>query len=75
MSHALMRKGLDKDVYEGVYSVCMDVTNKEITAEQVMNSFGHIMAQLDKVGLTKLDTKPVYNRNSIESSNKAQGYG
>ena len=74
MSHDLLRRSLDKEVYSAVKLVCMDLKQK-IEPDDLLESFGHIMAVMDKVGLTKLDTKPIYNRNSIEQSNKAQGYG
>lgn len=74
MSHALLKRGLDEPDYNGCVAVCMDVNRKDVEPDDLMEAFGHMMTVLDKVGLTKLDTKPVYNRNSIEQSNKAQGY-
>lgn len=74
MGHQLLKRALSKDEFNAVSVVCIDIKTK-IEIEDIITAFSIIMRVLDSMGLIKIDTKPVYNRNSIEQSNRAQGFG
>ena len=68
----LKRRCTDAD-YEKVRKTCMDLEEKVDTTE-MMEAFMIILQVLDVLQLTKLDTKPVYNRHKVEEANKQHGY-
>ena len=72
--HALMKRKLSPENYQKLRNICFELNTKP-TQEEILEAFLIIDEQLDASGLLRLDTKPVFNRNRIEESNKAHGYG
>jgi len=71
--HAMLKRRLTPEQYEQLNHVCKDLKH-DADAPEIMKCFIIIHDQLDKLGLLKLDTRPVYDSTDIEASNKAQGY-
>lgn len=72
-TNALLKRRLEPSIYSRIENVCMDLS-KTFTQSEVVECFLLMHNVLDKIGLLKLDVKPVYDHTDIEASNKAQGY-
>ena len=72
-SHTLLKRNLGKEDYQDLIDTCLS-TSSQITHETCLDCFGQIFEVLDKVGLWKIDTKPVFDRHRVEEANKQHGY-
>ena len=72
-THSMIQRRLPPEQYQKVRAVTTDL-NKKVTPQDLLDCFIILHEQLDKLGLIKLDTRPVYDSLDIEASNKAQGY-
>jgi hypothetical protein len=71
--HALLKRRLKPEEYAKVSKICLDLEFKPEYTD-LLSAFFTITELLDKLGLIKLDTKPVYNRTRVEEANKVHGY-
>ena len=75
VTHEMLKRRIkNKEDFEKIRSVCMDITRKDVDALSLMESFLIILQVLDDMQLIKLDTKPQYNRHRTEEANKHHGY-
>lgn len=72
--HEMLKRRCTKENYAILKNVCMKLEEK-VEGEKLMSAFMIILAVLDDLQLTKLDTKPVYKRHRTEEANKQHGYG
>jgi hypothetical protein len=70
----MMERRLGSPEFDKVNIVCTDL-EQQVDEKDLLECFIIIMSVLDKLELTKLDTKPVYNRARVEEANKVHGYG
>jgi hypothetical protein len=75
VSHTLLKRGLKEKEFDEITQVCLNTDSALVEHDDVLECFGRIFEVLDKVGLWKIDTKPTFNRLSVEESNQAQGLG
>ena len=68
-----MKRRLKLDEYNRIRNLCTDLT-AVVDHTELLECFIILHDQLDRLGLIKLDTSPVYDSTDIEASNKAQGY-
>ena len=71
--YALLKRRLKSETFEKIRKLCED--GGQAQEKDVLEAYKEISVLLDELGLTKLDDKPNFNRNRVEESNKAQGYG
>ena len=74
VAHSMMKRKLPPGSYDKLKSICLDLNNKAVKEEDLLDCFLLLHSELDSVGLIKLDTRQQYNTLNIEESNKAQGY-
>ena len=72
-THSMMKRRLKLDEYNRLRNLCTDLT-ATVDPKELLECFIILHDQLDRLGLIKLDTRPVYDSTDIEASNKAQGY-
>lgn len=73
-SHTLLKRNMEEADFDWLTSTCLSTNSKEVEPEDVLECFGRIFQILDKVGLWKIDTKPIYERHRVEEANKQHGY-
>jgi len=72
--HEMLKRKCEKEDYEKLRKYCLNLKHKP-EEDDMMDAFMIILTVLDKLGLIKLDTKPVINRHRTEEANKQHGYG
>lgn len=70
----MLQRRLSHEEYNKLNELCTNLT-KSVEPEELLECFFLVLAVLDKLELTKLDTKAVYNKTRVEESNKHHGYG
>lgn len=71
--YALLKRRLEPKTFEKIRKLCEEQGTAQ--EKEILEAYKEITTLLDALGLTKLDDKPSFNRNRVEESNKAQGYG
>ena len=74
LCYPMMIRRLRTEEFNKVNQVCTDL-EKKVEPKELLDCFIMILKVLDSLELTKLDTKPVYNRARVEEANKVHGYG
>ena len=64
---ALLKRRLKPEDYEEMFN---SVFNKKAVYDEILNSYLIINEILDKINLTKIDNKKVYDRTRVELENK-----
>lgn len=72
--HTLLKRNMTEKDYNWLTSVCLNTSQTDITPETSLEAFGLIFIVIDKIGLWKVDTRNVYNRERVEEANKEHGY-
>jgi hypothetical protein len=65
---AMLKRRLTKEEYDDLFSQ-VESSNKN----QIMKAIYSINEQMDKISLTKIDTKRVYDTTRVEKENKIKG--
>ena len=73
LAQPMLQRHLKATDYDLLRDGCLNI-NEELEADVVLDHFVKISEMLDKLELTRLDTKKKFDRQRIEESNKAQGY-
>jgi hypothetical protein len=66
---ATLKRKLEEKEYLDLYKLCNSKNEEDLD-----NAYFKLNETLDKINLTKIDTREQVNRHRVEMSNKAQGY-
>lgn len=74
MSSALYRRyANDKDMLETLKEIDDELRTTSMEGQNVIDIYNHLNAELDKIGLTKIDIRENIDTTSWEAENKAKG--
>lgn len=71
--YSMIKRRLDPESYAVLEKVCIK-TDEKVEPSDLLEAFSIMSDLLDTLQLTKLDTKPVFQRHKIEEANKVHGY-
>jgi hypothetical protein len=71
--HTLLKRNMSEKDYDWLTSICLSTDQNDVKSEESLEAFGQMFIVLDKIGLWKIDTRAVYNRERVEEANKAHG--
>ena len=71
-SRNILQRNMTPKEYEKLTEVCMN-TSVSMQPNEPLLCYEKMFSVFDKVGLWKIDTKAVYNRERVEEANKVHG--